>query len=794
RAAKNPADLLKVYNQQLAGALGGAGTANTIRVWDVTTGREVQAVAGPAYVRRLHFSDDGRRLVVVGTQGDITSWDVGSGARLQAYGGSPAGPLGGMMPGGGLTTGDMSAMTAMINSAMSAAATGGTGGKAVSVALSADGRTLAAGGSQTQSNFDASTLMSLGMRSGKMKREEYEKEIARTMQNVKVVSTGQVLLYDAATGQQTGVLASHGGGVEQVAFSRDGSLLATAATDNTIKVWDVAARREVRALAGHAANINSLAFSPDRRLLASAGDDGATLLWDLQTGELLATLVSLFDGGDWLVVTPDGLFDGSPRAWNQILWRYNGDTFEVAPIEWFFNEFYHPGLLSDIFNGKRPRAAADISKKDRRQPAVALTIEGARAQPPSSVTTRDVRVRIEVTDAKPDAENPQGSGARDVRLFRNGSLVRVWRGDVLKGQPSVVLETSVPVVAGENRLVAYAFNRDNVKSKDAPLALMGAESLKRAGTLYVLAVGVNVYANPQFNLKYAVADAREFGAEVERQQASLGRFRRTEVIPLLDGDATKANVLDALRRLSGASGPPTLKAGLAQTLERLQPAQPEDAVVIFFAGHGTADGQRFYLIPHDLGYDGSRTSIDDAGLRRMLAGSISDEELETAIEGLDAGQMLLVIDACNSGQALEAEEKRRGPMNSKGLAQLAYEKGMYILTAAESYQAALEAAQLGHGYLTYALVEEGLKKGNADAEPKDGTLFAREWLDYATLRVPLMQEEKMKQSRGLGVQIAFVEGEEKSPDPDKRSVQRPRVFYRRELETNPLVVAKPAAK
>lgn len=48
-------------------------------------------------------------------------------------------------------------------------------------------------------------------------------------------------------------------------------------------------------------------------------------------------------------------------------------------------------------------------------------------------------------------------------------------------------------------------------------------------------------------------------------------------------------------------------------------------------------------------------------------------------------------------------------MNSKGLAQLAYEKGMYILTAAQSYQAALEAAQLGHGYLTYALVEEGLK-------------------------------------------------------------------------------------
>jgi len=166
-------------------------------------------------------------------------------------------------------------------------------------------------------------------------------------------------------------------------------------------------------------------------------------------------------------------------------------------------------------------------------------------------------------------------------------------------------------------------------------------------------------------------------------------------------------------------------------------------------------------------------------------------ELEQAVEGMDAGHLVLIIDACNSGQALEAEEKRRGPMNSKGLAQLAYEKGMYILTAAQSYQAALEAAQLGHGLLTYALVEEGLKTAIADNEPKDGLVSAREWLDFATERVPQMQEEKMKQGRGVGLEIAFTEGEQKIADPEKRSVQRPRVFYRRELEANQLVIAKP---
>ena len=75
-------------------------------------------------------------------------------------------------------------------------------------------------------------------------------------------------------------------------------------------------------------------------------------MWSLPSGQELASLLAL-DHQDWLVVTPDGLFDGSPAAWNQILWRYDENTFNVAPIEWFFNEFFYPGLLSDLVAGKR---------------------------------------------------------------------------------------------------------------------------------------------------------------------------------------------------------------------------------------------------------------------------------------------------------------------------------------------------------------------------------------------------------------------------------------------------------
>src|SRR5438270_10834658 len=146
------------------------------------------------------------------------------------------------------------------------------------------------------------------------------------------------------------------------------------------------------------------------------------------------------------------------------------------------------------------------------------------------------------------------------------------------------------------------------------------------------------------------------------------------------------------------------------------------------------------------------------------------------------GQNRESFDACNSGQALEAEEKRRGPMNSKGLAQLAYEKGMYILTAAQSYQAALEAAQLGHGLLTYALAEAGLTKGEADPPSShDGQIVVREWFDYASERVPLMQLERIRK-RGIGLVYT-----------GETDVQRPRSFYRRETDARPLVVARTEA-
>ena len=582
-------------------------------------------------------------------------------------------------------------------------------------------------------------------------------------------------------------------------WSTDGRIVATmnTVTDTIaepVQFVDLASgRRASVSTPGHRGRPLALAVVPGGCCLALAGDTGVIQLIDPSRGELIASLVSVRDDGDWLaeaarsnrpwtgddwiVVTPDGLFDGPTATFNKLLWRFSGRLGDVAPAEAFFNEFYRPGLLAEIMAGIRPKAPRNLAEVDRRQVQVALRVAGG--------TGRLVRVRVEVKEAPAGGGRTGGSGVRDVRLFRNGSLVKLWAGEVAGG--AAVLEASVPIVAGENRFTAYAFNRDNIKSADARAAVTGADSLKRPATAWVLAFGINHYANRAFDLNFSVADAQAFAEQIGQGQMQLGRYQKVNLVSLKDAEATKANLLSALRRLSGKDSGPVPK-GAPKALAELKPAQPEDAVFIFFAGHGLAEGPRFYLVPHDLGYMGDPEQFDEKARATVFRHAVSDQELEAALESLDAERLVLTIDACHSGQALEAEERRRGPMNSKGLAQLAYEKGMYVITAAQSHQAALEFGQLGHGLLTYALVKEGLAQGQADRQPQDGRIEVREWLDYASARVPQLQVEAMRATAQGGGNVPVIRGEEKLADFLQRTLQQPRVFYRREPERSSFVI------
>jgi WD40 repeat protein len=571
----------------------------------------------------------------------------------------------------------------------------------------------------------------------------------------------------------------HDGEVDFVTIIRKGEIALTV-SGQTICLWDLQSGEPLGRYPIQWGFLIGAAYMETEGLLVMACDDGIHF-WDVEGRQELAAYVPL-GAGRWLSNTPQGLFDGTPETWEKTSWRLSSKSFELAPVEIFFNEFFYPNLLPDILSGKRPRPPRTITEIDRRQPRISVALTGFAGVKEFSASSRTVDVEIEIAEAPPDGNNQRGSGAKDVRLFRNRSLVKIWPGDVLQGNEKMTLQTSVPIVAGENRLSAYAFSQENIKSQDATIRIVGADNLKRKGTAYILAVGVNQYSNTDWNLNFAVNDAKGISEMLDQSFNKLKAYAQVVPVTLLNGEGSKANILTVFDLLSGiiTSAP----SGAPDELKKLRRAEPEDDIIIFFSGHGMADQDRYYLIPHDMEYQGRRVDLDKAGREIIMKHSLSDKGLNIGFEKIDAGRMMLIIDACQSGQALEAEEKRRGPMNSRGLAQLAYEKGMYILAAAQSFQAALEFERLGHGLLTYVLIEEGLKKLGADTSPKDGKVTAEEWLDYAT-------QHAGREADGAKAQYAKKKGGEQIDGSEVTVTgQSPRAYYRRERVGDAWVVGR----
>jgi WD40 repeat protein len=141
-----------------------------------------------------------------------------------------------------------------------------------------------------------------------------------------------IRLWSVAAHRQLGApLRAQSGGVNAIAFSPNHRLLVSAGVSGRLRLWDVAARRPVgRPLRSRGRGITGVAFSPDGRILASVAFDRRIRLWSVARRQQLLSLSVPGSGANSIAFSPDGRtlasggFDGSIRLWSAATHRQLG--------------------------------------------------------------------------------------------------------------------------------------------------------------------------------------------------------------------------------------------------------------------------------------------------------------------------------------------------------------------------------------------------------------------------------------------------------------------------------------
>jgi uncharacterized caspase-like protein len=591
---------------------------------------------------------------------------------------------------------------------------------AISVAFSPDGkRGLSAGGSD-------GLLKLWDIETGRVLRSFSDTErlwpVAFSPDGTRVTSgakDGRVSLWDAASGRLVRTFAAHTDWVTTIAFSRDGSRMLTGSLDKTVKLWEPSTGRLRCTLSGQSDDVRSAVFARGGRWVVSGHSDGVVRIWDTAGCRRLASLIATPDG-TWIAITPEGFFAGSPKGGEMLNVVRGLDVFTIGQ---FYQALYRPDLVREKLAGdprglvRQAAASLDLERvlASGEAPDVRVTLPGralnatganGRASIEAEITSRGGgigRIEWRVNGVTVGIDDPPAGAGQIVRLSRDLAL------DSANNEVSVVAYNSANLVA--SMAVSISVTAQSVASPtpgQGPSVATAAAVEAERPRLFVLAAGVNDYADKRIALQNAVSDASEVARAFKA--AAGGLYRSVDIKLMTDADVVRDKLDVAFKEIGGK-------------------AKATDVFVLYLAGHGKTIDGRYYFAPQDLVIDGEITdqkAIDASVLRH----GISQEQLQRWFASIPARKSVILFDTCDSGtlagEAGETQELERGSANDR----LAQATGRSIITAAAGTQEAQEGYH-GHGLFTYEMLD-AINRADGDG---NGTVEVSELAAYVYAQV-----------------------------------------------------------
>jgi WD40 repeat protein len=257
-----------------------------IKTWDARTGEMKQSIAADAETGTVAaISSDGSTVAEVSSEDQVRVWNVASGARTLApltQRGTTALSL--SADGKTLAIAASNGISILDTTTPTSRHEINTSGISVSsIVLSPDGSRVAGASDSAVNVWAASdgkllTKIAIGGASALQFRSPEQIAVGR--------KDGAVSVWNIATASLSWEAKKHDSAVNAIAFSADGTLMATGGDDRTAIIWELSTGKTRRTLKGHDLAITSLAFSPDATTLAVGSGNASVVLWLVETGKL----------------------------------------------------------------------------------------------------------------------------------------------------------------------------------------------------------------------------------------------------------------------------------------------------------------------------------------------------------------------------------------------------------------------------------------------------------------------------------------------------------------------------